>query len=194
MRSGQKLVWAALFLALLQAGFLGWMIVSRAAVLRDGREVVLKVEPIDPRDLLRGDYVILNYDISWIPLAMIVDQDELRSRMDGPGKMTVRLGQNADGYWQAKNAWIGNAPSSAPGKDEVDIVGRFSALNRLYSREVRVTYGIERYYLPEGEGRAIERDMRIRDFSVRVAVAASGQAQIKALMDEGKVLFEEPLY
>ena len=26
-------------------------------ILRDGREITLKVEPVDPRDLLRGDYV-----------------------------------------------------------------------------------------------------------------------------------------
>jgi hypothetical protein len=64
MSQGRKLVLCALLLALVQTGFLGWMIVGRAAVLRDGREVLLKVEPVDPRDLLRGDYVILNYEIS----------------------------------------------------------------------------------------------------------------------------------
>jgi uncharacterized membrane-anchored protein len=37
------------------------MIESRAAILRDGTEIVLQVEPIDPRDLMRGDYVRLQY-------------------------------------------------------------------------------------------------------------------------------------
>lgn len=194
MRSRQKIIWAALFLALLQVGFLGWMIVSRAAVLRDGREVVLKVKPVDPRDLLRGDYVILSYDISRIPLAMIANLDEIGTATDGPGKITIRLGREADGYWQAKSARIGESQLGGAGEDEIDIVGRFSALNRLYGKDVRVTYGIERFYLPEGEGRAIERDMRLRDFAVRLAVSSSGQAQVKALMDEGRVLFEEPLY
>ena len=53
-----------LLLALAQIAFLSWMIAGRAAILRDGREVLLKVEPVDPRDLLRGDYVVLTYEIT----------------------------------------------------------------------------------------------------------------------------------
>ena len=55
-------------------------------------------------------------------------------------------------------------------------------------------YGIDRYYVPEGEGKAIEADMRERSFAVLVAVGSDGTPQIKALMDGDKVLFEEPLY
>jgi uncharacterized membrane-anchored protein len=57
-----------------------------------------------------------------------------------------------------------------------------------------VQYGIDRYYLPEGEGRAIEADMRERSFAVVVAVGSDGTPLIKALMDGDKVLFKEPLY
>ncbi|EAB6717932.1 hypothetical protein DUP91_26775, partial [Salmonella enterica subsp. enterica] len=53
--------------ALLQVGFLGWMIQGRAAILRDGREVLLRVQPVDPRDLLRGDYVVMSYLASDVP-------------------------------------------------------------------------------------------------------------------------------
>ena len=53
------LIPAAIAVAALQIGFLSWNIASRASVLRNGQEVLLKVEPIDPRDLLRGDYVRL---------------------------------------------------------------------------------------------------------------------------------------
>ena len=60
--------------------------------------------------------------------------------------------------------------------------------------DLTVQYGIERYYVPEGEGRAIEADMRERPFAVLVAVGSDGTPQIKALMDGDKVLFEEPLY
>ncbi len=42
-------------------------------VLRDGREITLKVEPVDPRDLLRGDYVSLCYEISRIPVSQITN-------------------------------------------------------------------------------------------------------------------------
>ena len=62
MKRAGKLIAAAAAVAVLQVGFLSWMIAGRAAVLRDGAEVLLKVQPIDPRDLLRGDYVRLGYD------------------------------------------------------------------------------------------------------------------------------------
>ena len=55
-------------------------------------------------------------------------------------------------------------------------------------------YGIERFYLPEGEGMAIQNDMRVRPFGIRAAIAGNGTAQIKALMDGDTTLFEEPLY
>jgi hypothetical protein len=36
--------------------------------------------------------------------------------------------------------------------------------------------------------------MRVRPFGIRLAIAANGTAQIKALMDGDKMLFAEPLY
>jgi uncharacterized membrane-anchored protein len=194
MTSGRKLIFASVGLALVQIIFLGWMIVDRAAVLRDGREVLLKVEPVDPRDLLRGDYVILSYGISRIPLSMIADINELDEELAMRTTIVVRLRKAQDGYWEAVNAWVKPPPAPA-GADEVDIEGQIPALNRVHMQgEVRVTYGIERFYLPEGEGRAIERDMGTRPFAVRVAVSKAGKSQVKALMDGDQLLFQEPLY
>jgi uncharacterized membrane-anchored protein len=194
MTSGRKLIFASIALALVQIIFLGWMIVDRAAVLQDGREVLLKVEPVDPRDLLRGDYVILSYGISRIPLSMVADVDELDEELATRTTIVVRLRKAQDGYWEAVNAWVKPPPAPA-GADEVDIEGQIPALNRVHMQgEVRVTYGIERFYLPEGEGRAIERDMGTRPFAVRVAVSNAGKSQVKALMDGEQLLFQEPLY
>ena len=73
MMTGKKLIISALVLALVQIGFLSWIIAGRAAILRNGKEVLLKVEPIDPRDLLRGDYIFLGYEISGIPVKLIAN-------------------------------------------------------------------------------------------------------------------------
>ncbi len=193
MNGGRKLILAALALALLQVGFLGWMIAGRAALLRDGREILLKVEPVDPRDLLRGDYVYLSYEISRIPTTLIADLPA-DGTAETAGRITVRLKQDGDGYWRAASAWLA-APPSAAGPGEVDIVGRI-APGRSFGGDAAVSpaYGIERFYLPEGEGRAIERDMRARPFGIRAAVSKDGTAQIKALMDGERTLFAEPLY
>ena len=109
--------------------------------------------------------------------------------------IVVRLKKGADGYWQPTAAWFGQAPTPAA-SDEADIVGHVAEGWDL--RETGATiapdYGIERFYLPEGEGMAIQTDMRVRPFGIRAAIASNGTAQIKALMDGDKTLFEEPLY
>src|SRR5215510_13928234 len=38
--------------------------------LSHGRTILLETEPVDPRDLLSGDYVILNYKISNVPFGL----------------------------------------------------------------------------------------------------------------------------
>ena len=67
--SGRKLLLAAALLAVAQIAFLSWMIAGRAAILRDGQEVLLKVEPIDPRDFLRRFYYVGSGDIDLSTLA-----------------------------------------------------------------------------------------------------------------------------
>ena len=193
MMAGKRLIISALVLSLVQIGFLGWIIAGRAAILRNGKEVLLKVEPIDPRDLLRGDYILLGYDISRIPVKLIANIPAGKLTTDDTS-LVVRLKKGADGYWQATTAWFGQAPSPA-GPDEADIVGKVAAGWDLGpDATIAPDYGIERFYLPEGEGMPIQNDMRVRPFGIRVALAANGAAQIKALMDGDKTLFEEPLY
>ncbi len=191
--SGRRLIAAALLVALAQIGFLGWIIAGRAAILRDGREVLLKVEPVDPRDLLRGDYINLGYEISDVPVRLIADiaPDGTTS---ADGRITVRLKKDPDGYWRPVAAWFGKVPAPAEA-DEADISGRVSAGRTLDpGGTLSVDYGIGRFYLPEGEGMAIPNDMRVRPFGIRAALAKDGTAQIKALVDGDRTLFEEPLY
>jgi uncharacterized membrane-anchored protein len=194
MMTGKRLIISALLLGLVQIGFLGWIIAGRAAILRDGKEVLLKVEPIDPRDLLRGDYIVLGYEISRIPVKLIanIPPDRFTST---DSELVVRLKKGAEGYWQPSAAWFDAAPTPAA-SDEVDIVGHVADGWGLREPEATIApdYGIERFYLPEGEGMAIQSDMRVRPFGIRLAVAANGTAQIKALMDGDKMLFAEPLY
>ena len=47
--------------ALLLCGLILAMVYQRAEILRNGQEVRLEIVPVDPRDLFRGDYVILDY-------------------------------------------------------------------------------------------------------------------------------------
>ncbi|MEI9401171.1 GDYXXLXY domain-containing protein [Mesorhizobium argentiipisi] len=192
--TGKKLIISALVLALVQIGFLSWIIAGRAAILRNGKEVLLKVQPVDPRDLLRGDYISLNNNISRIPVKLIANVPQSKFSSDDTS-IVVRLKKGADGYWQPAAAWFGQAPAPA-GPDEADIGGRVAEGWDLRDPEATIApdYGIDRFYLPEGEGMAIQDDMRVRPFGIKLALASDGTAQIKALMDGDKTLFEEPLY
>lgn len=183
----------AIMVALVQIGVLVWSISARAYILRTGQEVMLTVQPIDPRDLLRGDYVILGYNISRVPAELFAERPGGTERAD-ERPVFVRLREGEDGIWQAVAARYGERPAQPAADGEIDIKGTARAVWFDNTRFVTVRYGIERFYVPEGEGRAIERDMRERQFQMKIAVAESGAAQIKAFYDGENMLYAEPLY
>ena len=185
---------AAALVAVLQIGFLASMSAGRAAVLRGGREVVLAVEPVDPRDLLRGDYVTLSYNISRVPAGLFPEPPAQEEGEEGRRTVFVRLKPDEDGIFQPVAALYGEKPEGAPAQDEVVIRGstRSRWTDGPYSISVR--YGIERFYVPEGEGRAIEANLAERAFRMKVAVGEDGAAQIKSFHDGETMLYAEPLY
>ena len=191
---GKRLILAALVLAVAQIGCLAWIIAGRAAILQNGTEVLLKVEPIDPRDLLRGDYVRLGYEINEVPASAIANRKPHASITES-GDIYVRVKKDADGYWRVASASLYEPFAEPAGADEADIRGAVPPGWSLNDGDtIRVDYGIDRFYLPEGEGLQIEKDMRVRPFGILAAIGTDGTAQIKALMDGETKLFEEPLY
>ncbi len=187
------LILIALTVALVQVGALGSMIMGRAAILRDGSEVVLRVLPVDPRDLLRGDYVRLDYNISSLPADLFdgtdPSEEELASRT-----VFVRVKPGQEGFWEPVAARFGAPPAEPAAEDEVDIRGETFVGSLENAKLIAVDYGIERFYLPEGEGRPIEEGIRERTFLMTVAVADNGTAQIKAFHDGDTLIYTEPLY
>lgn len=177
-------------LALAQAMVIGWMIWDRAQILTQGREIVLKPEPVDPRDLFRGDYVILSYAISRSPEGADFDQG---------AQVWVKLAQTDDGAWRVRGV-----SEERPGQTPDEVILRASA-----DRRGSLNYGLERFYVPQGEGLRIEEIMRegrgqagdedadqgaSDRLEVVVAVAPDGRAAIKGLRVDGEPAFEEPLF
>jgi len=181
----------ALVVALVQTSILGYMIEGRASILRSGTEVLLQTASVDPRDLLRGDYVILTYDISTISTTSISGTRPTEGKV---AKLHVRLKPGADGFWIVSEASF-DALAAQDGS-----VVLVSQPVTIYDWEwsnggnVTVSYGIERFYVPEGEGRPIEDGRNQGRVSVAARVSDAGQAQIRALMLDGEPLYEEPLY
>jgi uncharacterized membrane-anchored protein len=182
---------AAILVALIQCGVLGWMIQSRAAILRNGAEIVLKTEPVDPRDLLRGVYVTLGYELSQIQANEITGYPG--AYYTEGSDVFVVLKKGADGGWMKSR--VSAEPVTDIKGDEVLLKGRARYMFTPQSSDiVRVDYGIERFYVPEGEGRPIEQGVSEKRIDAVVMVDKKGRAQIKALRDNGVPLYEEPLY
>ncbi|MFD1794252.1 GDYXXLXY domain-containing protein [Ochrobactrum teleogrylli] len=174
--------------ALLQSGILYAGIEQRASILRSGHEIVLQTEPVDPRDLMRGDYVILGYAIS-----SVMGKDVQGKPTGEPRTVYVALKPDAEKLWHFSRAALSPFTDLAP--DEVQIRGQSTyPVSGYPDQTIRLNFGIERYYVPEGQGRDIEIGQRESRISVVVAVDDSGTAVIKALRDEGRQLYEEPLY
>jgi uncharacterized membrane-anchored protein len=182
--------WGLLAAFLLQAALLAWMIVDRARLIKNGKEVRLEVVPVDPRDLFRGDYVTLAYPISRLRTDEIDGDDDFH--FQEPIYVTLREG--ADG-WEATT--IGHAPPA----DGVFLKGTVEDFHSgedckvsTPCHEVRVNYNLERFFIPEGAGRELETLRNDQRISVDVAVADGGRAALKRLLVDGEVRYEEGLY
>ncbi|MCO4316754.1 GDYXXLXY domain-containing protein [Phyllobacterium sp. 21LDTY02-6] len=189
MKGKRRILWLAAAVALLQSGVLFAMVEQRASALRSATDITLLTHPVDPRDLLRGEYVALGYDISAIPTSSI----EGTAPKNGPADVFVTLRPDASGKWAfARASW--QRPSESP-DGEITLRGRIGALRDLTMfTTVPVTYGIERYYVAEGQGRVLEDLQRKQQIEAVVAVSPDGEAQVRALRDGDKVLDEQPSY
>ena len=179
--------------ALIQIGLVAAMVYDRVRVLRHGTEVMLQTRPVDPRDFLRGDYVVLTYDISNVAAGEWTN-------MPASGRRTpvyVKLARKPDGFYQAVSVHKERVPVAA---GEVLIQGRVmsgvscGAMNRAFCDKLLINYGIERYFVPEGEGRVIEQARSQGKVSIVAAVTPGGRAAIKRLLLDGRPVYDEPMF
>jgi uncharacterized membrane-anchored protein len=170
--------------AALQLGALGTMVADRVRIVKTGREIVLPIVPVDPRDLFKGDYVRLGYPISTIPATARKD-----GALDGAKEAYVTIEQGADQTWSVVQ--IDKTYPKATAVNQVVLHARPAWGWRNDFRNVR--YGIERYYVPEGKGRDLEKLAREKKLAAIVAVDTRGNAVITGLSSEGKRVYDEPL-
>ncbi|MCS3763447.1 GDYXXLXY domain-containing protein [Bradyrhizobium centrosematis] len=189
----QRIPKAVLFgvAVLLQCLLLVLMVVDRVQILREGTEVTLQTQPVDPRDLLRGDYVVLRYDISQVAAGALAGKP---AESRNPA-VFVKLAPNAEGVYAAVSAHAEPVPVTAP---EVLIRGRVSyscgSNIRTFCDKLTIKYGLESYFVPEGEGGKLEQARNQQKLRIVAAVLPSGRAAIKRLLLDGQPVYEEPLY
>lgn len=178
----------AALVATLQCAVILYMVWDRTSLLRNGREIVLDVVPVDPRSLFRGDYVILSYHISTIDPKLVTDAPEQQHS----GTVYITLAQDGTA-WKAVAA--SRARPAAPAAGHLVLKGR--ARHWSWPRDdqhpLRVAYGIESYFVPEGKGLELEKMVGEKKIRAIVAVGRDGTAAIKGLELDGRRIYDTPL-
>ena len=141
--------------------------------LQTGKEVLLKTVPVDPRDLFRGDYVILAYEISTIDLNSIWAN---YTNFKFGDKIYVVL-KEEKGYAIPSKIY-----RDIPKHESLFLKG---TVKYVRAKNLTVEYGIESYFVPEGKGKEIER-ARGKTLDVKVSIDKYGKAVIKSLLMDGQ--------
>lgn len=133
-----------------------------------GRTITLRTTPVDPRDLLYGDYLRLNYSISQVPPTLWQGAEVPRKHQ--PVYVLLRP-QN--GAYEAAAVYPTEPAAAAP--DQAILRGW---VTDSWRHGLRLRYNLERYYVPEATGKTLQKTGGRRPLLVRVSVAPWGQARI----------------
>jgi uncharacterized membrane-anchored protein len=159
MRFDRKVVFAALVaaLVLVPLGLIGW----NEYRLSSGERILLRVQPVDPNDPFRGEYVDLTYPIS-----------RLDTRGTEAGS-TVYVPLRKLG-----RAWTGDHVVQEKPDDGTFIRGRVSSSG--------IRYGIETFFVEEGQALRYERAITRGLLYAEVVLDDDGGAQLDELVIEGE--------
>ncbi len=155
------LVWCVL----LTLFFAGWIAYEQHQ-LTAGIPITVRPVPVDPRDLLRGQYLTLRYDFS------------------SPGKDKIPQGKPGDVRWVIlKPGADGQMVFASCSKDcpntltkpEVAIRGTLEENGRT------LCFGIEKFFIPEGTETPSANDMLIQ-----LRIAPDGSPRIEYVTVKGK--------
>jgi uncharacterized membrane-anchored protein len=171
-----KLKLFILVLALQSAWLLGTAF-TQERILRVGQVILLETQPVDPRDLLRGDYVRLNYPISTVPRERFFAPPLAGELPSGITVFVALVPSGTNGFYQlarASTEWF------TPAANEVVLRGKVAQSWWNNAGSIRVEYGLEQFFVAEGTGNPHGK------LTVQVAVTKSGRASIKEVFVDGK--------
>ncbi len=182
----------AIFLVVaIQSLALCWMVWERMSLLRNGRPILVDVEPVDPRDLFRGDYVILSFPISRLTLAELEGEKSYSENM--PIFVGLQAAENLT--WQPFSV---HKSKPAVSGEVVYLKGRVTSADCPASqgpcKTVDVHYGMESFFVPEGEGHRLEELRNERRLQIAARVAESGEGAIAGIAIDGTIEYNTPLF
>ena len=180
----RKCIWAV---ALLQVALLLVVAVKREWILHQGTTVYLRTAPVDPRDIFRGDYVALKYDITQLTTPLIQQFKKNHptigeALVDNKEHHIVYLSLKLD----AKNiASIDKLSLIKPNEQPFIKAYMGKGIGNSWRGRDQIKMGIEKYFVEQGKGLDLEekrgkRDDWQRPMEVEVALGSDGTAAIKS--------------
>lgn len=176
---------AAIITAILaQVLILAWMAGQREWILRTAPRIWLRTAPLDPRDLFRGDYVTLRYDIAAIGAekfgpALRDRIAAIRAEEKGSGEsgqelvIFTALRPGDGGVMTVAQADLA-PPASGP-----FIKGRIRKRAMRSEPLTGVAYGIDAFFVEQGRGRALEQAPEGKGrLEMEVALGKDGTAML----------------
>lgn len=155
-----------------QVGILCTMIVVDSLPYQLGETIRLKVIPVDPRDMFRGDYVVLGYEFSNLHENEVTGLEKSGGYYwDHAGQpVYVLLEKDADDdVWRPQEISANRPSTGTYLRGQIDRLGR-------------VDCGIGAYFVQEGEGRQIEQAIREDQNAVAEVAVWNGQAKLKRVI------------
>ncbi|MBI5480384.1 MAG: GDYXXLXY domain-containing protein [Deltaproteobacteria bacterium] len=164
---------------------LGVMVAKRVHLLRTGATVVLECVPVDPRSILSGDYVQLNYRISRFSAEEVQRLNPTGEQFKLNETVYVALERSSGGRFHEARQ-LSHDRDRLRQRWPVVIRGTVREGSAWHGLSVR--YGVEEYFVPQQQGRRIEQ--QISRTSVELAVSQAGASGIRRLfIDDQEVVF-----
>ncbi len=141
----------------------------KQVTLVTGQRILLKTVPVDPRDMFRGDYVALRYDIS-----TVMNWQTGQSGFQRGDTIYVTLHRYGR-FWV-----IQSAAKVPPEEGTLFLKGKVESTSQ---ENLRAIYGIESYFMPEGKALELQQKAG-RGLVAEVSVNRHGHAVLrKAYID-----------
>lgn len=158
---------ASLLAGLTLLAFLGVYnvsIINKERLLEHGQIMLLRLAPVDPRSLMQGDYMVLNFEAG-NEIRQAVGQNEDSAEASGQAVMEER-----DGVWRFKRLYQGEDLASGEWLLKYKLADRWRA---------QISSG--NYFFEEGRGSLYNRAR-----FAELRVADDGTALISGLLDENR--------
>lgn len=144
-------------------------------ILTEGRAIVLQLAPVDPRSLMQGDYMALDYAVRRPLSGWLADHPAVMEQLEADGRGWLVLQADAQGIWQ-----LSGITTTAPGAGAATQTDARVAL-AFHWRAGQADWGGRSWFFPEG---GAARYAQARYGVLRVA--ADGTALLAGLLDEAQ--------